>query len=111
MEPHSSVAEDLRAHALRRTIRFSTACLLVAAAIVGSQLAGNRVNSQEIFLGIATLLTLLAAVEAFAGFAVLHTAKARPKTSRISSFTNGPIPSWLAAALFLAVAGLIAFVG
>lgn len=111
MDPGTVVRDDLRSYALRRCIRFYTAILLVALAMVSSQQGIDRVNANEIFTGIAVLLAVLAAVEVSAGVVMAQMARVRaqhpgPETP-LWAFALGPVPSWLAAALFLAVAGVL----
>lgn len=110
MDPGTVVRDDLRSYALRRCIRFYTALVLVAFAMVGSQVV-EGVSSKEIFIGIGLLLVVLAAVEVAGGIVMAQMAKVRaqhpgPETP-LWAFAQGPAPSWLAAGLFVASAGFL----
>lgn len=116
---------DLRSYALRRCIRFYVGLILFFAPIATAALvsmagegrdageAAGRFHSMVVFATGAFLLAVLVAVEVASGIVMTAMAKVRdafpgPET-RLWRFAQGPGPSWIAAAFFAVLAGILAF--
>ena len=106
------VRDDLRSYALRRCIRFYTAVLVTCISWSVSRLAAGHARG-EVLWGGAFLLVVIAGVEASAMLVSLDMARARARLgggpeTRLWAFAQGPWPSAVAAALFLALASWMA---
>jgi hypothetical protein len=117
---------DLRSYALRRCIRFYAGLLLFFAPIAtvallsvagpgqdGGGAVARRFYSMVVFATGASLLAVLVAVEVASGIVMTAIAKARDATpgpeTPLWRFAQGPRPSWIAAAFFAVLAGILAF--
>ncbi len=107
-----SVRSELRSYALRRCIRFYAATLVFTVAWAGGFLAASEMRAQEILRGGAAVLCGLAVVELASMLVIAQMARRRdqleagPETG-LWAFAQGPWPSLVAAAAFVAAAGIL----
>lgn len=100
---------ELQSYALRRCIRFHSAILLAGVTWALSHGAASLRQARMVAIGGAVLLAVLALVEVASGLAIRRMEGVRdrqpgPETG-LWRFVQGWLPSLVAAAFFLALAG------